>query len=217
MAVTPMISYLLSKCAAGFRNTLLTTKRAEHSFTDGFYQFINLSGYNMLLKSIALAAMIVVSGSALADTQKTIALTGSGAYLTANFGDTDLVAGTFTDTFTFTVTPADLAGKTDLYFFNRAFSDVQSVSFTGASINGVTVPVSYGVAATGSVPHYSFGSLSPTLLSGNLVLTISGIAGGAASYAGTINLTTVPEPATYGMMLGGLAMLGFMARRRKQD
>jgi hypothetical protein len=31
-----------------------------------------------------------------------------------------------------------------------------------------------------------------------------------------LNLAPVPEPATYGMLLGGLGLLGYMARRRKQ-
>jgi hypothetical protein len=31
----------------------------------------------------------------------------------------------------------------------------------------------------------------------------------------TNNVTPVPEPETYAMMLAGLGMLGFMARRRK--
>jgi hypothetical protein len=38
-----------------------------------------------------------------------------------------------------------------------------------------------------------------------------------ASYAGHLTLAPVPEPATYGMMLGGLGVLGFLARRRKNN
>lgn len=156
--------------------------------------------------------MIVVSGSALADTE-TIALTGSGGYLTADFGASH--TGNFTDTFTFTA--ADTTGLTDLSFFNFVYTVAQSVDFTSASINGVTVPVT-NATAPGAVPHYSFGGIPPTFLSGgSLVLTISGTAlGTGGSYSGIINLSAVPEPATYGMMMGGLAMLGFMARRRKQ-
>jgi hypothetical protein len=157
--------------------------------------------------------MVLASGSALADTQ-TIALEGSGGFLTADFGASH--KGAFTDTFTFTA--ADTAGLTDLSFFNLAYTVAQSVDFTSATINGVTVPV-LNATPPGTVPHYSFGGIPPTFFSGgNLVLTISGTSSAlGGSYSGIINLSAVPEPATYGMMMGGLAMLGFMARRRKQE
>ncbi|MDB5793441.1 MAG: sorting protein [Massilia sp.] len=36
-----------------------------------------------------------------------------------------------------------------------------------------------------------------------------------ASFGGAVMLMPVPEPEAYGMMLGGLGILGFLARRRK--
>jgi hypothetical protein len=47
------------------------------------------------------------------------------------------------------------------------------------------------------------------LVSGNLVSDTS------ASFGGAVMLAPVPEPETYGMMLAGLGVLGFLARRRK--
>jgi hypothetical protein len=38
----------------------------------------------------------------------------------------------------------------------------------------------------------------------------------AASYSGQLVVNSVPEPETYGMLLGGLALMGVVARRRKQ-
>ena len=41
-------------------------------------------------------------------------------------------------------------------------------------------------------------------------------AGGALLAITSIQIAVVPEPETYAMMLAGLGLLGFMARRRKQ-
>jgi hypothetical protein len=43
--------------------------------------------------------------------------------------------------------------------------------------------------------------------------TVSGL--GGRSYAGTLNLTPVPEVKTYAMFLVGLGLMGFISRRRK--
>lgn len=39
----------------------------------------------------------------------------------------------------------------------------------------------------------------------------------ASSYSGAISVVAVPEPATYGMLLAGVGVLGLLARRRKID
>lgn len=51
---------------------------------------------------------------------------------------------------------------------------------------------------------------------GPFVLELYGTAGSGADYAGTYRVTAVPEPVTYTMLLGGLALVGAIARRKNQ-
>ena len=51
-------------------------------------------------------------------------------------------------------------------------------------------------------------------ISGNVGPTANGSTGGA-TYGGSINISAVPEPKTYAMLLAGLGLLAFTARRRR--
>jgi hypothetical protein len=52
--------------------------------------------------------------------------------------------------------------------------------------------------------------------SGNtpFVLELYGNALTGAKYSGSVTVSAVPEPTTYGMLLGGLGIMGFLARRK---
>jgi hypothetical protein len=77
-----------------------------------------------------------------------------------------------------------------------------------------------GVALTLSGPNvFEFGSLAPANVNGPLVLTITGKSGAAggifASYAGTLNVRVVPEPAMASLGLLGAALSGLAWRKRR--
>ncbi|MGK5081417.1 FxDxF family PEP-CTERM protein [Janthinobacterium sp. HLX7-2] len=64
--------------------------------------------------------------------------------------------------------------------------------------------------------HYNKGELLfhwDTLVAANTVFSLNNLTG--ADYRAYSSVSAVPEPATYGMLLMGLGLLGFMARRRR--
>jgi hypothetical protein len=91
---------------------------------------------------------------------------------------------------------ATLANWSGYSFFDNP--DFSTTNFRSYTASGLTVGTGYMVAVYGggSLPPDSHGTYSLTL---------------------SIDQTApVPEPETYAMMLAGLGLLGFVARRRKQ-
>ena len=181
----------------------------------------------MKLKFIALAAMLAGSiatsahagsyngGPSTPDIQLEQNSSNPG-YWTAFFGHvpvnatTGPSAGTFTDVFTFTPSPTApvWASGGVINFSLFGFGDLGSIT---ASLNNNPF--------TASATEPGVFTLDPVYLGpGPLTLTISGIVTAAGgSYGGNLNVLAVPEPETYAMMLGGLGLLGFLARRRKKN
>jgi hypothetical protein len=160
--------------------------------------------------SVAMAQTVV------GNTPQVLDLTDGSGF----FGDT-FAAGntgaTFDDHFTFTV--AGTSGWT----FDAIVSSISRSASTGLDITGLSL---YGAGDTliSSGTQLSSGTIdvwtlsSDSLAAGDYYLAVSGnlVSSGAASLGGAVSLAApVPEPETYGMMLAGLGVLGYMARRRK--
>jgi hypothetical protein len=104
---------------------------------------------------------------------------------------------------------------TDGYSFSIAsLGDLwgQTVVTSGIGAYSVTLYDStFALIGSDSSPGtFSFTGLA----AGDYFLTYAGV--GAGSYGGTLEVTPVPEPETYALMLAGLGMIGFMAARRSR-
>lgn len=190
----------------------------------------------MKLKSFVLTAL--VAGCAFAG-QSVFAqtITRSSALVTlddgaggfnAHFGDNfaaSTMGSTFSDLFTFNVgTGFDSAASvTSSYLNSSRIKDLSITSFSLYKYDPATMSISGNAIAginntlPGANPTDAWSLSAAGLSSGAYALRVDGqvMGNGGGSFGGDLTIAAVPEPETYGMLLAGLGLLGFTARRRK--
>lgn len=173
--------------------------------------------FSKVAGSLLLSAGLLASGVAAADETLTFDAAGN-----ATFGMTHLT-GSFTDTFLFSINPSTdawvsgtaIVGKTYIDGARLANYGITDITFF-SEVGGVRTNLETSFTSDGHIEFYPVEGLS----AGNYGFTVSGSTINGASggsYAGTLNVSAVPEPATYAMLGVGVGLLAFTARRKTNN
>jgi hypothetical protein len=162
------------------------------------------------------AVMAQTTPSVIGNTPQALNLIDHSAF----FGDTfaaNTQNSTFGDNFTFSVTNSG-------WNLDSIISSISRDATTGLDVTGLAL---YGsnnaLISTGTMMKNGAMDVwtlsSNNLAAGNYYIKVSGnmVGNTGASFGGAVMLAPVPEPETYGMLLGGLGLLGFLARRRRKQ
>jgi hypothetical protein len=171
-----------------------------------------------MIAAVAFAAASLGSSAVMAADITTppqaLNLVGTSAFFGDSF-DIDQMSDTFADHFTFSV--SGVAADVD-----AIVSSISRTAATGLNITGLAVftdagdEVATGTSLhTGAIDVWTVTTENP-LEVGSYYLQVSGtmVSDTSGSFGGAVMLAPVPEPAAFGMMLAGLGLVGFMARRR---
>lgn len=188
----------------------------------------------MKIKNIIIASMI--AGASLMGTTayaapvgKTVTVNldndgegGFNAYFGNNFNGSNS-GNTFVDKYLFSLsgTYDSAASVTSSFLKSGTIKDLLITDFSIVQYDPVSKSILHTYAGdnvtTGNTDHWELTATG--LQSGSYYLQVGGtvLGNGGGSYGSdlTVSISAVPEPETYGMLLAGMGILGFVARRKK--
>ncbi|HZV65296.1 MAG TPA: FxDxF family PEP-CTERM protein [Telluria sp.] len=164
------------------------------------------------LASAALGSQVAYAAD-ISNPAATVALVDNSAFFGALFTGNN-AGNTFADKYSFTTASPGALTADVLSTGGNAKTGLDITGFglfnaSGELLGGTQL-------STGATDNWTLSSAN--LAAGDYYVLVSGSMAGqsAGKYLADISLAPVPEPETYAMLLGGLGMLGFTARRRKR-
>lgn len=171
-----------------------------------------------LLNGLLFAASLAAAGGAAqaAQINGTTPLEFEGK--TSTFGsafDTSQSGQTFAENFTFSNSAAATATSAVI---SIALGNSSALDITGFTLSGNGQAWSGTKSVVGGTQYFTL--RASNIAAGDYTLAVNGTVTGSAggSFGGNISVAAVPEASTGAMMLGGLALVGLAAlRRRRRD
>ncbi|MBC9033062.1 PEP-CTERM sorting domain-containing protein [Sphingomonas sp. JC676] len=135
---------------------------------------------------------------------------GPGGTISASFGQSGIVAGMFQHIYQFTL-PVSGSASGSVTTSAVLFHGVGDLDLTSVFLNGVQL-----TGITGALNEVVFANAVPIVAGVQNELIINGISRGNGSYGGqgVFVSNAVPEPAAWGMLIGGFGLAGMAVRRR---
>jgi len=160
----------------------------------------------MQMKQVAFAAAVALASLSASAATSTF-IDNGGVHELAEFGSNSFTSLATLDIYNFTLGTAVTSLMSDVASVpvNPVFALTGTISLWNDTTNTLVGSYAFTDVTT------SFGALTAGQY--HYTVTASGPVGGSYSFGSYI--TPVPEPETYALMLAGLGVMGFVARRRK--
>jgi len=132
---------------------------------------------------------------------------GTGGTITANFGNSGILEGEFTDTYTFRI-PGNGTGSGSIITTSDFLGGINDTDILSVFVNGIEMTgLIIGQNESGFINDI------PIFADEFNTIVINGLSRGNGSYGATATFTpSIPEPSTWAFMIVGLGLVGALSR-----